>query len=280
AMRLPRRKNCHAFVTLTRAGLKIGPVFVPGLEGTGAYLIALILLLKGYSVRGVMGLDMPSNWMSLHWGLSLENSRAIINRNRYRALWFIDRILSEGHFYGGIIPLLLGLMLLPVSLLYLFVGRFFLAKIFFATDRCTGCGLCVENCLTGSLKMSGKKKRRPYWTFTCESCMRCMAYCPVKAVEAGHSFGVIIYFLTAIPVADYLLNQLTGMLPVLSCVYNDWTVILVQYPFFLLSIFLIYLLFTVLIRISLFNRLFTYTTLTHIYRRYHEPDTRLKDFRG
>jgi hypothetical protein len=32
-----------------------------------------------------------------------------------------------------------------------------------------------------------------------------------------------------------------------------------------------------LIRIPPINRLFTYTTLTHYYRRYREPETRLKD---
>ena len=35
-------------------------------------------------------------------------------------------------------------------------------------------------------------------------------------------------------------------------------------------------LFHLLTRISLVNKLFTYTTFTRIFRRYHEPDTRLK----
>lgn len=59
AMSLPHRRGSHAFVVLTRAGLKFGLLFVPGLEGTGAYLIALILLFRGYCVRGVMDWTCP-----------------------------------------------------------------------------------------------------------------------------------------------------------------------------------------------------------------------------
>ena len=32
-------------------------------------------------------------------------------------------------------------------------------------------------------------------------------------------------------------------------------------------------------KIKPINTLFTYTTFTHIYPRYHEPDTSLKEFR-
>ncbi len=72
ALRLPRRRGTHAFVTPTRAGTKIIG-FLPGMEGTAGYLIALILLLKGYILQGVQAVDMPSNWMALHWGLQLAH---------------------------------------------------------------------------------------------------------------------------------------------------------------------------------------------------------------
>ncbi|EGW40902.1 hypothetical protein [Desulfosporosinus sp. OT] len=72
ALRLPNGRGKHAFVVATRAGTRIASIPFPGLEGTAGYLIALILILKGYIVRGVMGIDMPSNWMSLHWGLNLQ----------------------------------------------------------------------------------------------------------------------------------------------------------------------------------------------------------------
>jgi len=116
ALRLPRRKGTHAFVLPTRAGTKFGPVFLPGLEGTAGYLPALILALKGYRVRGVQGLDMPSNWTALHPGFSQKSAEAIIARSRPKALRFANTILSGRPCFGSLIGLLLGLVLLPISL--------------------------------------------------------------------------------------------------------------------------------------------------------------------
>ena len=45
-----------------------------------------------------------------------------------------------------------------------------------------------------------------------------------------------------------------------------------------LSLFGAYYLYDRLLRIRVINKVFTYTTFTHVYRRYHEPDTGLKDF--
>ena len=47
-------RGTHAFVCFTRAGTRLGPLFLPGLDGTAGYLVALILALKGYAVRGVI----------------------------------------------------------------------------------------------------------------------------------------------------------------------------------------------------------------------------------
>ena len=280
-MRFPRGRGTHAFVVPTRAGMRFGRVCTPGMEGTAGYLVALLLLLKGYSVRGVMGLDMPSNWLSLHPGLHPSNVRVIIARGREKTLRFMERLLSGGTSFGpgSLVELFFGLLLLPVSLGYLLVGRFFLAKLFFPNYDCDGCGLCAANCPNGAIRMWGKKKARPYWTFDCESCMRCMGYCPRNAIEAGHSLGVVIYYVTSIPVSLYLMNTLGKALPWFEGLDNRWTRMLLQYPYILLSIFITYLLFTLLIRMPFVNRLFTYTTLTRFYRRYHEPETKLKDIK-
>jgi hypothetical protein len=54
--RLPRRRSTHAFCVATRAGLKFGRVFTPGISGSGTFIIAVLLALKGYDVLGVMSL--------------------------------------------------------------------------------------------------------------------------------------------------------------------------------------------------------------------------------
>ena len=60
--RLPRGKSSHAFCVATRGSLKFGKVFIPGMSGSGTFIIALLLFLKGYNVHGVMSVNMPSNW--------------------------------------------------------------------------------------------------------------------------------------------------------------------------------------------------------------------------
>jgi hypothetical protein len=45
----------------------------------------------------------------------------------------------------------------------------------------------------------------------------------------------------------------------------------------LLALYLAYPLFSLLLRTPWANRFFTHATLTHYYRRYHEPETKIED---
>jgi len=277
AWRLPPGQGTHAVVMPTRAGTKLGPLFLPGLEGTAGYLVALLLALRGYRVRGVMAVDMPSNFMVAHPGFSEASARAIIARAEPKVRAFAETVLAGRRRFAGIVPLLLGLVLLPVSLAYALLGRFYLAKMMFASTRCTGCGQCARACPFGAIRMIGTRTPRPYWTFSCESCLRCLAWCPEQAVESGHSLGVLLYFVTTIPVSAWALNWLAGRLSLPAAAGGLAARLVLQYPYILLSLFVSYLVFTVLSRIPLVNRLFTWTTLVHYYRRYREPDTTLAD---
>jgi len=222
-----------------------------------------------------MGFDMPSNWMSLHWGLNLSNSKFIFGRAKVRTDSFIDSILAGRKVFQGILSLLFGLTLSPISLGYLVMGRFWLSKLFFTSENCTGCGQCAKNCPVNAIKMVGSKKPRPYWTFNCESCMRCMGYCPNQAVEVSHSFALVLYYVSTIPVWVYFLSGLNSSLG-LGCSLII-VQILLKYLYILLSFYVAYLILFWSIKIPLFNKLCTYTTLTHFYRRYHEPETELQD---
>jgi len=277
ALRLPRRSNTHAVVVATRAGLKIGPLFTPGIEGTATCLIALILALKGYRVRGATGIDMPSNWIALHPGLSPDAVAGIVARARDKVASFINPVLSGKRRFGSWIALLIGLWFFPISLGYLLIGRFFLGKLFFASGRCTGCGLCAEHCPNNAIEMRGSgSHRRPYWTFHCESCMRCMAYCPTQAVEASHLLAAGVYWLAAIIPTTALLAWLVAHVPALAFLSRipRWALESV-YP--VVALGLAYPLFYLLLKIIWVNWFFTLATFTHYYRRYHEPETRLKD---
>ncbi len=277
ALRLPRRNGTRALVVATRAGGKIGPLFTPGIEGSATCLAALVLALKGYRVRGVTGVDMPSNWIALHPGLAPDTVAGIVVRAREKTTRFTDVILSGQRRFTGLIPLLIGLYFFYISLGYLLIGRFFLSKLFFASDRCTGCGLCAKHCPNQAIKMRGSgDHRRPYWTFHCESCMRCMAYCPTRSVEASHLLAIGVYLLAATIPTTAILAWLTAHIPPLAFLDQTprWAL---ETIYAIATLGLTYPIFYSLLKITWINRFFTLATLTHYYRRYHEPGTALQD---
>lgn len=283
ALGLPSKKGARAFVVATRGGTKFGKVFLPGLSGTAIYIISLILLLKGFKVLGGQGLNMPSNWMSLHPGYSPESAAAIIARSKSSNDRFIENILNNKRDWvtrSNILELIFGILLLPISFLYLVMGRFFLAKIFFADERCTGCGLCAKDCPVGAIRMIGKENPRPFWKYNCESCMRCMGYCPEEAVQASHSWAVLLTYLTAIPAGFILFNRLLNSFGYAAGQNPGILGTLFQWIFNYLVIFSMYYILNSLSRMKFLRKLLSYTTFTRIYRRYHEPDSTRKQVVG
>ncbi|MDP8225869.1 MAG: EFR1 family ferrodoxin [Candidatus Lernaella stagnicola] len=285
ALRLPRRR-AHAFVCATRAGARYWPLpymrWVPGLAGTGPFLIALILALKGYRVRGAMSVNMPSNWIAVHPGMGPDTTRRIIADAQPRVAGFLETILGGRRCWltcNNAWELCTGLALLYVSLLYLVIGRFFLAKSLIANERCTGCGLCAEACPVGAIRLWGRGSKRPFWTYDCESCMRCMAFCPERAIEGGHSWIVLAYFLTTVPAATFLLTRLDDFLPGMATLQGTWIAAVLNLFYLYGAVAAASYLLWWLLGFRWINRAFTYTTLTRLYRRYHEPDTLLRDLR-
>ncbi len=279
---LPRVKQTKAFVIATRAGGKFGKVYTPGICGTATFIISIILAVKGYIVKGVKSVDMPSNWMSLHPSFSLTASKAIINRTKPKVINFANKIIANKRVWitlNNLYELIFSIVLFPISVAYICLGRFFLAKLFFANEKCNACGICVTNCPVNAIKLSKRKKPYPFWKYNCESCMRCMCFCPQNAIEAGHSWGVILYFITMVPVSIYLLSWLINIFPVLEVFDNKLISGIINIIYYFMSLFISYYLFNLLLRIPIINKLFTYTTFTHYYKLYREPDTKVSDFK-
>ncbi|MHB0877664.1 MAG: EFR1 family ferrodoxin [Anaerolineae bacterium] len=273
---LPRRHGTHVFVMPTRGMAKVGSLVIPGFEGSAGYLPALILALKGYDVRGAKGVDTPASWTVVHPAFSPSAVEDIQDRGRTGALPFFRAVLSGRRSFGSRLVPLVGALLLPISLLYLLMGRFMLAKLMFASERCNGCGICARDCPVGAIRMRGDPAR-PYWSFACESCMRCRNFCPTQAVEASYSLGAALTYLAGIPVMMTLLDFVAGKWLPRRWFHSKVFSFVIEYPYKLLSIYLAYWLFTLLVRTPIVNRFFTYTTPTRYYGRYSEPGTRLRD---
>lgn len=273
--RLPAGHKQHVIVMPNRAGIRVKGVFLPGLEGTAGYLIALLLWFRGYQVRGVMGVDMPSNWTAVHWGLSRQNSASIMSMSQSKVKSMFHAILNGDKHFDGIVQLCLGLALARISLMYMIMAQFILSKLFFASDKCNGCAICQKICPKNALKMAGKPQR-PYWTYSCDSCMACMNYCPEQAIEVSPLIVSLLYYIVSIPVLSFALQYL-GEGYVVPSYFLPSVGFSLQYAYTLGATALAYS----FLHFALGSRLLRFVAAklshTHYYRRYKAEAVSLKD---
>jgi len=189
--RFPKGKN-DVLLMNTRGGMKIGKWVTPGLTGAAFYFSALFLKLKGYRICGMFPVDLPSNWQSLHPALTKKAVNYLHEKNQERVLTFASKSYKGQKYFKSMRALPFDILVAPVSLLYYFIGRFFLAKTFYASGDCDNCDVCIKNCpMHAIINVKGK----PFWTFKCESCMKCMGNCPKRAIETGHGYLALVLFL-------------------------------------------------------------------------------------
>lgn len=271
-LRLPKGKRQPVFLAATGAWTRIGKLFLPGYVGFGLYLAALILRIKGYRIAGVEGFGMPHNWTTLIPPYSGKLEHRINLELPSAADTFITKLLTGRRLFHRIGDLIFTLLIFPLPFLFLLIGHKFLAKTIFAGESCNGCGLCAKNCPNNAIRMLGKQKR-PYWTFRCEQCMRCVGYCPQKAVDSN-SLIVLAFaaMLAAIPVESAATRALFALLPPLSGFLHGVTAYLLYYVAVLLLAAAIYALFFLLGRIPFVNRVMTRLSFMHYWRKYRHAD--------
>jgi len=50
------------------------------------------------------------------------------------------------------------------------------------TDKCIGCGTCIDFCPEGAIKIEDKRAKINY--DYCKGCLICKEQCPIKAIES------------------------------------------------------------------------------------------------
>jgi ferredoxin len=177
--------------------MKLGKIALPGLSGIAQLLPALVLLLKGYNIIGMRPIDLPSNWISLHPGLTDNAIDFLFLRFKEISRTFGRRIIGGKRDYRSLWDLPQDCLISPFAIGYYFVGRFVFAKSFYASESCDNCGVCIRQCPVSAISLVDN---RPFWSYRCESCMRCMNTCPKRAIETAHGYviGLIVLLSTVI----------------------------------------------------------------------------------
>ncbi len=281
--KMPRQKNAKILSIATRGALWFGPVKIPGAAGFANFFAALVLLFKGYDIRGFFSLDMAANMNNVHPSLTPAAVNSICKKSKSKNEFFISRVMAGkrvlftlNNLYEGIWASLLFWLIPIFPILYLIFAKTSMAKIMFANNKCTSCGVCAKICPNHAIKMKNFfGQMRPFWTYHCENCMRCMGYCREKAVEAGHSWAFLFTFILTVPVFANIATGLTNGVERFLGIENYWFMSLIEALYYIPALFLSYWLFWMLIRIPVVNTIFSVTTLTHYFKRFHDPETRI-----
>lgn len=254
-LHFPKGKNKIVLMN-TRAGMLIHKWVTPGLTGAAFYFSAMILLLKGYIIKGIFPVDLPSNWISFHPGLNERTVIFIHQKMKTKVFNFAQRIFSGRSDFRSLKEAVQDIFISPISMLYYFIGRFFLAKTFYASSSCDNCNVCLKNCPVKAIIVVDK---RPFWTYKCESCMKCMGNCPKKAIETAHgfTFGIWLVYSSLIMITIYKYLSEFSFPP-----KNSQFRFVFESLVFLATMFIGYRLMHYLLRFKFFERIVVYTSLT------------------
>jgi Uncharacterized Fe-S center protein len=236
----------------TRAGMRLGNIVTPGLTGIAFFVSSFILKKKGYSIIGQIPFDMPSNWLSIHPALRKKSITLIYEKNRLRVKRHFDKLHSGKTDFASNRDIIQDILISPIALAYYAMGRYFLAKSYYASSRCNKCNLCIRQCPVQAIKTIDS---RPFWSLKCESCMKCMNNCPSVAIETTHGLWIVVVFLTS-TICTFLFQDL---LPPVHFI--------IRFLFFnLILIFLLFILYRIqhyMLRNKILAKFISLTSFTH-----------------
>jgi ferredoxin len=186
----------HARAAANRASRPAAAVFATwgGAPSASLWQAERFLRRKGFSVLATGGAAYPFNWTQFVQPPDASEAGPQLSEGDEAARAFAGMLLKMPNARPRRSPWLVPLMSLPVYFLFSKIGRFFLAGLFVADERCTACGACARGCPAGSLALRGAgSARRPSWKSGCQSCNRCINLCPKGAIQGGSPVRVAIH---------------------------------------------------------------------------------------
>lgn len=133
---------------------------------------------KSFSLRGFNSVVMPQGYIAGGGTQPKEESDKILAQAEPVISAIAEKIrdgqpLAEEKPSSGFMSKVLNPMMYSMMIS---------AKAFTVTDKCIGCGKCVECCPLNNVTLSDGK---PVWGKNCTHCMACIAGCPQEAIEYG-----------------------------------------------------------------------------------------------
>lgn len=135
-----------------------------------------------YPFRSCYSLTMPNNYIV---GADIDDAQTIrskIAAARQAIHTLTDEVIQQKPVYRVHEGTLAGLKSGMVNFGFNRFARS--TKPFHVTDRCNGCGLCVQNCPAATISL---QNGRPVWGKACYQCLGCINACPQRAIEYGKS---------------------------------------------------------------------------------------------
>lgn len=147
--------------------------------GEAAKSFKKILARKGYRVSANYAVAMVGNYVPLYdivdeKKIEEQLAKADLQIERI-GTQIQEKVTGDMDFCKGPMPVIITAIGYP---LYLYGRK---TSKFYATEDCTGCGLCEELCPCQTIQMTGGK---PKWVKTkCTLCLGCLHRCPAKAIQ-------------------------------------------------------------------------------------------------